>query len=79
MKKIRMIGCEEALKQLYQFLDRDLSKVKDSEMKHHLSKCRSCFSKAAFEQKIKDRLQEVGRASAGESFEKRINKILGRL
>jgi mycothiol system anti-sigma-R factor len=77
MKKIRMIGCEEALKQLYQYLDQDLSKVKDREMHHHLSRCRSCYSRADFEKKIKDRLQEVGRASAGDSLEKRIKKILG--
>ncbi len=76
MKKVKMIGCEEALKQLFEYLDRQLSKGKSREMEHHLSKCRSCYSRADFEQKVKGRLSEVGRETAGEMLENRIKKIL---
>ncbi len=78
MKKVKTIGCEEALKQMFQYLDRNLGKGKSREVQHHLSKCRSCFSRADFEKRVKDRLEEVGRESASASLEKRIKTLLSR-
>lgn len=76
MKKIKTIGCEEALRRLLAYLDRELGSVKHEEVEHHLSICRSCFSRAELERLLKTKLREVGRVSVRASFDKRIKTLL---
>ena len=78
MKKVRTIGCEEALKHLLAHLDLELGESKRREVEHHLEICRTCFSRAEFEQSLKTRLREVGRRTVQTSLEKRIKTLLGR-
>jgi hypothetical protein len=78
MKKVKTIGCEEALKHLLAFLDQELGEVKHREVEHHLEICRTCFSRAEFEKLLKTRLREAGRGTVRASFEKRIKTLLGR-
>ena len=76
MKPVKTIGCEEALTHLLEYLDRELGMVKHREVEHHLDICRGCFSRAEFEQRLKARLREAGRETAGESFGERIKLLL---
>ncbi len=76
MKPVKTIGCEEALTHLLEYLDRELGTVKHREVEHHLDICRSCFSRAEFEQRLKVKLREAGREPAGESFGARIRSLL---
>jgi hypothetical protein len=48
------IDCEQALKQLFEFIDRELPEVRRDEMQHHLHTCKSCFSpsSAATQEKL---------------------------
>jgi hypothetical protein len=78
MKKVKTIGCEEALRHLFTYLDRELGLVKQREVEHHLKICRSCFSRAQFEKRLKTRLREIGRESIRSSFDQRIKKLLNR-
>ena len=78
MKRVKTIGCEQALKHLLAYLDQDLGGIKQREVEHHLEICRSCFSRAEFEKRLKIKLREMGRVSVWDSFEKRIKTILGR-
>ncbi len=78
MKKVKTIGCEEALKHLLAYLDQELGEVKYREVEHHLEICRTCFSRAEFEKLLKTRLLEAGRGTVRASFEKRIKTLLGR-
>lgn len=78
MKKTKTIGCEEALKHLLAYLDRELGSAKRRELEQHLEICRTCFSRAEFEKQLKTQLQEAGRESVSASFEKRIKTLLGR-
>jgi anti-sigma factor (TIGR02949 family) len=77
MKKVKTIGCQEALKHLLAYLDQEVGAGTQREMEHHLKVCRACFSRAEFEQSLKTRLREVGRGTMRTSFEKRINTLFG--
>lgn len=78
MKKKKTIGCEEALKHLLTYLDQELGPVKRREVEHHLSICRTCFSRAEFEKLVKTQLREAGRETVSAEFGKRIKTLLGR-
>jgi anti-sigma factor (TIGR02949 family) len=77
MKKVKTIGCQEALKHLLAYLDQEVGAGRQREMEHHLKLCRACFSRAEFEQSLKTRLREVGRGTMRTSFKKRINTLFG--
>jgi anti-sigma factor (TIGR02949 family) len=76
MKPVKTIGCNEALKHLLEYLDQELEGTKSQEVKQHIDLCRSCFSRAEFEQRLKDRLRQAGNESARGEFEKRIKTLL---
>lgn len=78
MKKVKTIGCEEALKHLLAYLDQEIGAVTHREVERHLKICRTCFSRAEFEQSLKTRLREAGRGTVRASFEKRIKTLFGR-
>jgi anti-sigma factor (TIGR02949 family) len=76
MKPVKTIGCNEALRHLLEYLDQELEGTKSREVKQHIDLCRSCFSRAEFEQQLKDRLRRAGNERAGGEFEKRIKTLL---
>ena len=49
----RVIDCEEALRRLFEYLDAELHGDPHREMEQHLERCRSCFSRAEFEKRLK--------------------------
>lgn len=78
MKKVKTIGCQEALKHLLGYLDLEIGEVKHREVGHHLEICRTCFSRAEFEKSLKTRLREAGQRTVRTSLEKRIKALLSR-
>lgn len=76
MSKTKEINCTEALKQVFDFLDQSLGEHKHEEMEHHISRCRSCFSRVEFEKKLKERLNDSGKQEAPESLHNKINGLL---
>ena len=50
------IDCEQALKQLFEFIDRELPEDRRDEMQHHLHTCKSCFSRMEFERRLKEKV-----------------------
>lgn len=53
------IDCELALKQIFQFVDRELSADERAAMDQHLHTCQSCFSRVEFEQLLKGKVGEL--------------------
>jgi anti-sigma factor (TIGR02949 family) len=53
------IGCEEALKRLLELIDGELSDRERDDVERHLCTCRSCFSRAEFERRLKQRLSAL--------------------
>ncbi|MGH8718121.1 MAG: anti-sigma factor family protein [Burkholderiales bacterium] len=70
------ISCEEALKSLFQYLDHELEENEHQAMDAHLHECRSCFSRAEFERRLKEKLGQSGKEQAPAELKQRVRKIL---
>lgn len=53
------IECEQALRQLFAYIDRELGAAEHAAMERHLHTCQSCFSRAEFERRLKAKLREL--------------------
>jgi anti-sigma factor (TIGR02949 family) len=69
------IDCEEALRRLAEFLDGELEEAPGTAVDHHIETCRSCYSRAEFERKLKSRLRELRDEPVDPAFEDRICEI----
>ena len=79
MNEIEPISCAEALQQLLTFLDGELPDGDEQQVDQHLKRCRSCWSRAEFERRLKGQLGELGRAPVGAELEVRIRSLLSTL
>lgn len=70
------ITCEEAIRLLAQYLDRELASAEEGRVREHLDTCRSCFSRAAFERQLKESLAELRDEPVQPGFEERIRKMI---
>jgi anti-sigma factor (TIGR02949 family) len=68
--------CEEVLKHLIDYLDRETDTHTAAEIQGHLEECRGCFSRAEFERKLKAYLREAGSSTAPERLRARINEVI---
>jgi len=57
MTSARGSDCEEAVRQLAAYLDRELDSAAVRELERHLETCRSCFSRAEFERRLRERMK----------------------
>jgi anti-sigma factor (TIGR02949 family) len=74
------IGCEEAVRRLAAYLDDELDAARAADLERHLERCRSCFSRAEFERRLKERVREDLRmTSVPEQAERRIRTLLEQL
>jgi anti-sigma factor RsiW len=76
MSDTRTINCEEALRALAEHLDGELDGERRREVEYHLSLCRSCFSRAEFERRLKSQLQALRRQPVKPTFEERIHTLI---
>ena len=68
--------CEEALRLLAVFLDGELHGEPHDDLKSHLEVCRSCYSRAEFERRLKAEIGRLRREEVSSAFEARIRSIL---
>jgi anti-sigma factor (TIGR02949 family) len=71
------IGCAEALRVLAAFLDEELHADAREGIERHLEVCRSCFSRAEFERRLKGEINRLGRDEIPPGFEQRVRQLLG--
>ncbi|HEY7683441.1 MAG TPA: zf-HC2 domain-containing protein [Gemmatimonadales bacterium] len=76
MSEPQVMACEEALHLLAAHLDRELEPHSHDAVERHLAVCRTCFSRADFERRLKARLGELGREAVDRSFEDRIRGLI---
>jgi anti-sigma factor (TIGR02949 family) len=50
------INCEQALKQILDFIDHELGEHERAAMQRHLHTCKSCFSRVEFERRLKEKV-----------------------
>jgi anti-sigma factor (TIGR02949 family) len=80
MNERRRIGCEEALRRLAAYLDGELEASASGEVEWHLELCRSCFSRAEFERRLKERIRrDLGAADVPAEYQERIRSLLRKL
>lgn len=72
----KTIDCEQALRLLAGYLDRELEGDEHSHVKAHLERCRSCYSRAEFERRLKAQLAELRHSGAEPALEARIRGLL---
>jgi len=71
------IGCLEAIEAFYSYLDGELSDPQAIEdFEHHMSHCRSCFSRAKVERLLNKRLRESGTSKAPDELRSRVRRLM---
>lgn len=77
MSDLKPINCDEALRLLAAFLDHELHLDERESVDRHLEMCRSCFSRADFERRLKGEITRLGREDVRPGFEDRVRRLLG--
>ena len=71
------IGCLAAIEAFYSYLDGELSNPKAIEdFEHHMSHCRSCFSRAEVERLLNERMRESGTSAAPKDLRDRVRRLM---
>jgi len=76
MSESTKMQCDDALRLLAQYLDRELSDGEHVEVERHLRTCRSCFSRAEFERRLKGELAVLSAAAVPSALQDRIRVLL---
>jgi predicted anti-sigma-YlaC factor YlaD len=69
-------SCEDALRLLAGYLDHELGATEHEVVEQHLRRCRSCWSRAEFERRLKVQLGDLRRAGVPPTFEQRIRELI---
>lgn len=71
------IGCLQAIEAFYAYLDGELDDpMAIDEFEHHMSHCRSCFSRAEVERLLTERMRESASSSAPQALKSRLRRLL---
>lgn len=69
--------CLEAFDHLYAYINGELEDANSVAMiEHHLSHCRSCFSRAQIEREINERLKKTGKPKPPARLKNRLNQLI---
>lgn len=71
------LSCDAALRLLAQYLDRELGDDDRGDVERHLATCRSCFSRAEFERRLKGELARLRSSEVPAALQDRIHVLLG--
>ena len=70
------IECEQALRQILEYVDRELGEAEREAMHRHLQTCKSCFSRVEFERRLKGKLGALREETATPEMNERIKGLL---
>jgi len=76
MDNLDLMTCEEALRSLAAYLDDELAGDVRQSVQRHLEFCRSCYSRAEFERRLKFELRKLGKDEVPVGFEQRVRHLL---
>jgi anti-sigma factor (TIGR02949 family) len=68
--------CEDVLRELLGYLDREIDAQTAALIDRHLEACRGCFSRAVFERKLKAHLRAAGEKPAPRRLRARVKDIM---
>jgi len=70
------IDCEQALRQIFEYLDRELGEHEREAMQQHLHTCKSCFSRVEFERLLKGKVKDLREETPTPAVSARIKNLL---
>lgn len=72
----RRIDCEQALKQILAYIDRELGDEERAVVQGHLHTCKSCFSRMEFERLLKNKVGDLREEPASPQLSERVKALL---
>lgn len=72
----RQIDCEQALRQVFEYIDHELGDSAHEAMQLHLHTCKSCFSRVEFERRLKEKLGALREEKATDKISERVRGLL---
>lgn len=76
MTRTEIRSCEDALRVLAAHIDRELDTQARDQVERHLEICRSCFSRAEFERRLKEHLAELGSEPVRPELADRVHTLI---
>lgn len=76
MSTTEIRSCEDALRLLAAHLDRELDRSTTDQVERHLETCRSCFSRAEFEKRLKASVADLGREPVRPELSERVQTLI---
>lgn len=73
---IKIIECEEAIRQMLDYLDEELHKQDYEAIHHHLDSCRECYTRMEFEQRLKGMVCDINTEKSPVALNERIKNII---
>jgi anti-sigma factor (TIGR02949 family) len=70
------IKCEQALRQIFEYVDHELGEAERATLERHLHMCHSCYSRAEFEARLKVKLSELKKDNRDATVRERIKSLL---
>jgi anti-sigma factor (TIGR02949 family) len=71
-----MITCEEAIRLIARYIDRELNEAETTQLGVHIDRCKTCYSRVEFEQKLKAQLATLRSAAVSDELGSRIRGLL---
>ena len=71
------MNCEQALRQIFAYVDHELSEAERAAMQEHLHTCKSCFSRTEFERLLKSKVGALRDDKATTRVSERVKALLG--
>jgi anti-sigma factor (TIGR02949 family) len=69
-------SCEDAVRLLAAHIDRELDAPAESQMERHLEICRSCYSRAEFEKRLKSSIAHLAREPVRPELADRVQTMI---
>jgi anti-sigma factor (TIGR02949 family) len=70
------INCDQALRQVFAYLDRELDERERATMQEHLRTCKGCFSRMEFERLLKGKVKTLRQEQPTPRVGKRVRALL---
>ena len=69
--------CLEAFDHLYAYLNNEIEdEATLAKVEHHLSHCKSCFSRAQMERELNERIKKTGKDKTPEKLKNRLSQLI---
>lgn len=76
MSTTEIRSCEDALRLLAAHIDRELDASTRDQMDRHLETCRSCYSRAEFEKRLKESVAALGHEPVRPELSDRVQRLI---